>query len=314
MEEEKARLALIDKKKRRASMVLEEHFRESIRRAEEEAERFRRAREQERQEAFEKKKEERLEQIRRAQREEELAEIRENTKRMRDVVDEASMHLTKEERKKLRDEEKQLFIERKVAEEMKRIHDMKQKANKEKREKEIMEKAVKAREDAEAMGVHLPNSRMKQALVSDKLAAEEKKHIGQQRPANEQDNDSLHIPKTDAHTPSEEVATVSGDFSSTSKSNAFVNIDKKSVQEKSQEIPKENSHTSDKNMGSEKKSNAKETAPMEKTESQKSLEYKKTQERIKAFEDGSLKVPSDKPVDAPIPEVPPKKKRGCTIM
>jgi hypothetical protein len=67
--------------------------------------------------------------------------------------------------------------------------------------------------------------------------------------------------------------------------------------------------------GAEAKPFANRPAAMEKTESQKSLEYRKTQDRIKQFEDGTLAPSSKKSNPAAVPEElpPPKKKKRCII-
>lgn len=329
-----AALAELMRIKRRASAVVVNTFRQAIQEKSEEDERLRQQREAERHEAFEKAKAKRLEELRVQKLEEDRLAAEKEKKKMHDIVQESRLHAAKSraEKKQLLEAEKQAFLERKIGEEMRRIHDLKKKAAEEKRARAYAEQLAKAQEEAQAMGVHLPGARTKAAdtvavqskdiapkdgaqLKDTSVPAAGSVGMVDSKDESRQNDGALDVKR---EVEVEEPPLSKPDYDS----NAAVT---ESKTDEATGIPTDPSPglplVSDPGSPAKGTANAKadlkpsstRPAAMEKTESQKSLEYRKTQERIKQFENGTL-PPSSKKTEPVVEKAPPpKKKRGCLI-
>ena len=321
---ERLKIAEQSREKRKASLMLENQLRESRKKQQEEEEAQRAAREKERQEAFERAKEKRLEDIRLAQSKDANKEVgsggASDKKTMEEVVEEARLKkLSKEEKRRLKEEEKEKFLERKVALEMKRLHDKRMKALKDKRDKEMAEKMAKAKEEAAAMGVLEPKKKPQFAVAAANILAESKRSESEtgQGEARDVPPDSASVVVEDKDDVPDKLPPASEEAQPPlAKEPEPLAPAKRDDPDNT--AKEKNSGYKDITGAAQSKQSAERPAEMEKTESQKSLEYRKTQERIQAYENGSLKNDKKKPAGA-ITEneadgKPKENKKNCIIL
>ena len=312
-------LAELARQKRKASIVLEEKFQQALRMKSELEEAERVAREKERNAAFERAKEKRIEDIRRAQDQmQDISRTENERKPLRDIVEEATLKkLSKAEKRQLLEAEKEKFLERKVALEMKRIHDWKRKAAQVKKDREVAERIAKAKEEAAALGVLEPLKKPHFSLAAAGLLSEGKGYAEEENDAEARDV------STDAK-PEPEKGENDGPEGTTAlpdnTSNVLPQKEEKNSPDDHIAAPTKSRRSTINDDVRENSESAKDRpAPMEQTESQKSLEYRKTQDRLKAIDDGTLKPTALSKKDMSdaaksAPEEKPKKKGGCIVM